>query len=104
MVEMSNVQLFTDRITVDPVKGITKQPKFDRLRPVLRTIIPSDRLPSQSESLLGAIKRNLNAPELVNKMLSPRRLAEVMVKNFINSAIPEENRAMFDSFRITRLN
>lgn len=81
MVEMSDVQLFMDRITVDPVKGIMKQSKFDRLGLVLRTMIPSDRLPSQSESLLGAIKRNLNAPELVNKMLSPRRLVEIMVKS-----------------------
>lgn len=99
MVEMSDIQLFTDRITVDPAKDIMKQQKFDRLRPVLKTMIPSDRLPSQSESLLGAIKRNLNAPELVNKMLSPRKLAEIMVKNFVNSAIPEANRAMFESFK-----
>lgn len=63
MAEMSDIQLFTGSITVDPVKGVIKQSKFDRLRPVLRTMIPPDRLPSQSESLLGAIKWNLNAPE-----------------------------------------
>lgn len=56
-------------------------------------------MPSQSKSLLGAIKKNLDVPELVNENLSPRRLAEVMVKSFINSAIPEENRTMFESFQ-----
>lgn len=98
MVEMEDIDLFAESLVVDPTRGIVKEKKFGNLRPLLRTMMPADRKASQRESLLGAVKRNLNAPVLINEKLSPRAMAEFIVENFVNSVVPDESRAMFDSF------
>lgn len=69
MMEMSDLTLFIDRM-VDPTRGVMKLSKYGKLRPRLKTMMPVNRLPSQKKSILGAMKRNLNAPKLSNNNLS----------------------------------
>lgn len=98
MMELSDTNLVLEKIKLDPSKGIIKISKFGKLRPRLRTMISSNRLPSLKESLLGAVKRNLNAPMLVNDNMSPKVMAEFLVKNFVKSAIDEECMDIFESY------
>lgn len=61
-------------------------------------MISNNRNSSLKESLLGAMKRNLNAPMLVNEGLSPRVIADMLVKNFVKSAIDEREMSVFESY------
>lgn len=91
MMEMSDTHIFLDKITIDPSRGYMKFSKFGKLRPRLRTMISNNRVASLKESVLGAVKRNLNAPMLMNERYSEKELANLLVKNFIKSAVDERN-------------
>nr|QNJ34552.1 ORF2 [Bemisia tabaci virga-like virus 1] len=100
LIEFSDLIVNVDReISLNPADGVPKRSRFDKLEPVLRTLVPSRRTNSLKESLLGAMKRNLNAPVLINEELSETKLAHYMVDNFINSAIPEDKMSLFESYK-----
>uniref|UniRef100_A0ABD2XLJ3 RNA-dependent RNA polymerase alsuviricetes domain-containing protein n=1 Tax=Trichogramma kaykai TaxID=54128 RepID=A0ABD2XLJ3_9HYME len=99
IVEYSDIHVLLDKITIGRSKGTYKAPRFDKLAPLLNTAMGSKRVPSQKESILGAMKRNLNAPCFANKDLSPQVLGENLAKNFLRSAIPPHKRALFEVYR-----
>lgn len=85
-----------DSISVNPSLGIMRKSGFGKLRPRLRTFMFPTKRPSFKESLLGAVKRNLNAPKLANDALDPDCIGRALFTNFIRSAIPAENLALLD--------
>nr|UDL14011.1 MAG: RNA dependent RNA polymerase [Xiangshan martelli-like virus 3] len=99
VMEVSDTHVFADGLTVDPSKGFVKRQKYGKLRPVLRTMISNNRLASQKESILGAVKRNLNAPNLVNPDIEPDQLAKKLFKNFVKSVVKENAMDVFDNFK-----
>ncbi|CAB0038211.1 unnamed protein product [Trichogramma brassicae] len=99
VVEYSDIHVLLDKITIDRSKGTYKLPIYDKLAPLLNTAMGAKRIPSQKESILGAMKRNLNAPCFANKDLSPQVLGENLAKNFLRSAIPPHKRALFEAYR-----
>ncbi|MFZ6775146.1 hypothetical protein ACO0LB_20850, partial [Undibacterium sp. SXout7W] len=82
-------------ITVDPLLGLPVDRKYGKLRPLLRTNMRAEKQPSQKESILGAIKRNLNAPLLRNAALSEEAIGELLFKNFERSAIDETKATIY---------
>lgn len=95
--EIEDTYLAVEAITIDPGKGIMRSSRFGKLRPVLRTFMFPVKRPSQKESLLGAVKRNLNAPRLANDDLDADCIGTALFKNFILSAIPSHNMAVLDA-------
>lgn len=87
LMEASDTYLFCSEVTIHPLKGLYQLPKFGKLRPRMRTIMQAKKIPSQKESMLGAIKRNLNAPDLVNPNLIAEELGDRLFENFIRSGI-----------------
>lgn len=98
MMEMEDTYLVSTPITVDPLLGLPADRKYGKLRPLLRTNMRAEKQPSQKESLLGAIKRNLNAPLLRNAALSEEAIGELLFKNFERSAIDETKVAIYESY------
>lgn len=74
----------------------SKPQKFDKLRPVLRTIIYQSRESNQNETLLAMIKRNLNVPELSGP-IDKEVQGEQLIEAFVNSCIPPQNRKTLSS-------
>lgn len=89
MVEMSDLLLNVDHLDVNVGAGAPKVRKFDKLKPVLRTVVSAKRVPSQRESVLGMIKRNLNVPVLLNDM-DGSVLGMYLFKNFIRSVVRDD--------------
>ena len=97
-VEGSDLVLGVDHITVEPGRSFMREKKYDTLRPRLATMMPSRRVNSQREGLLGAIKRNLNAPVLADTRTTAQFIGECTAKNFIKSVVDPTKVWMMDSF------
>lgn len=97
--ESSDTHLFLDSVALVPGKGVMQDSAFGKLRPVLRTIMQQKKNPSQKESLLGAVKRNLNAPKLANAALSPAAIGKALFDNFVKSAIDPAKQHVAEAFR-----
>nr|QHA33738.1 polyprotein [Atrato Virga-like virus 2] len=98
MVESEDTYLRSTEITVKPGHGLYREPPHGTLRPRLRTIMQRKKIPSQKESILGAIKRNLNAPELTNPALSPKEIGYMLFENFQLSGIDPSKLHVYNSF------
>nr|QHA33734.1 polyprotein [Atrato Virga-like virus 1] len=99
MMEGEDTYLRCTNISVYPHKGIYKAPTYGTLRPRLRTIMQKRKVRSQKESLLGAIKRNLNAPELANPSLCPEEIGRALFVNFERSGIDPLKRHIYQAYR-----
>lgn len=66
-------------------------PQYDKIQPVLRTIIPHHRPHTQMETLLAMVKRNLNIPE-IQGIVDQEMLSDMMVESFINTFIDKTTR------------
>nr|WPV62267.1 MAG: RNA-dependent RNA polymerase [Wufeng shrew martellivirus 1] len=97
-VEMSDLVLNIDRIRLNASDGNFRRRRYDRLRPAIHTLSAASRVPSQRESVLGAMKRNLNAPVLTAGRIDPVVLGRKLFDNFVLSAIREDARACFEEF------
>lgn len=98
IVEHSNICLSLDSVTVVPTDGVYMRKKYDRMRPKLRTLMGAPRVASQRESVLGALKRNLNAPKLTSDSIDPVYLGKKLFRNFVRSVVPDENMSAFEGF------
>lgn len=98
MMEMEDTYLVSTPITIDPLLGLPADRKYGKLRPLLRTNMRAEKQPSQKESILGAIKRNLNAPLLRNAALSEEAIGDLLFKNFERSAIDETKTTIYESY------
>nr|QHA33746.1 polyprotein [Atrato Virga-like virus 4] len=99
LMEYEDTQMFSTDLEVMPLKGIYQTPKFGKLRPRLRTIMQPRKVPSQKESLLGAMKRNLNAPQVANQNLSPEAIGERLFLNFVRSGIDPRKAHIVDMYQ-----
>lgn len=99
MMEMEDTYMVSTPVTIDPLSGLVVERKFGKLRPLLRTNMRAEKQPSQKESLLGAIKRNLNAPVLRNPTMSEEAIGDSLFLNFERSAIDETKMALYESYR-----
>lgn len=97
LVESSDLELMIDHIRVNPVCAelFPKKSRFEPMIPVLKTLQPQQREPSQRESILAYMKRNGNAPRLCAD-LPPQEMGLTMFRNFVGSAIDPEK---FDEYR-----
>lgn len=98
MMELEDTSVASTPIVVDPMMGIPYDRKFGKLRPLLRTNMRAEKQPSQKESILGAVKRNLNAPVLRNIMLSEEAIGELLYKNFERSAIDPVKQHIYETY------
>lgn len=101
VVEGSDLDLYVDgRVRLDAGKMIdSKKSKWSKLKPVLRTLMPANRVPSQKESLLALIKRNLNVPNVKDPRLARTGVAKNLFDNFVASAFDEKKLYMVRSFQ-----
>nr|QHA33742.1 polyprotein [Atrato Virga-like virus 3] len=99
LMEMEDTTLFSTDVEIIPIKGVYQPPKFGKLRPRIRTIMQARKVPSQKESVLGAIKRNLNSPQLANQNLSPEALGERLFLNFTRSGIDQSKLHLIDMYQ-----
>lgn len=98
MLEYQQVDVTLDKISVTTCKGTLRPRRFDKLTPTLRTSMSAYRFPSMIETVCGLMKRNLNAPCLLNDM-SPKQLGKYLFVNFERSCIDDELLSMYDSFQ-----
>ncbi|XP_063232201.1 uncharacterized protein LOC134536419 [Bacillus rossius redtenbacheri] len=94
MVEMSDLELSIDKISLTVAKCASVRRDKTTLKPVLRTMMPARRDRSQTESVLS-IKRNTNAPVLTNEM-DPEFICALLFDNFVESFVID--RALFEAF------
>lgn len=72
------------------------------LQPTLRTSMPYNRAQTQVETLLGLIKRNMNAPELQG-IVCQERLAQTMFKKYMLSFISFDGFQLVEKFLRSKL-
>nr|WPR17629.1 MAG: polyprotein [Mite martelli-like virus] len=99
IIERSNLILAASKITLDLTKKtIPRQRKYEKLRPILRTLMPPPREESQTQSILGLLKRNDNVPHL-NNNLSQKRLGELLFENFKRSFLNKNNESLHEQYK-----
>lgn len=94
----SELDLELDGIYITESKRPPKLSRFDKLRPVLQTLMPISRRPSQIESIIALNKRNMAVPEL-DGLVDPHALGERLITQFVGSYIDETNMWMFNEYK-----
>jgi len=91
IIENSDLMLNVDKVRLNPVCAelYEKKKKFLSLVPVIKTMQPALRNPTQRESLIAFIKRNGNAPLLCSEK-PPKEMGRLIFENFVRSAIDQE--------------
>uniref|UniRef100_A0AB38ZKF6 Polyprotein n=1 Tax=Suncus murinus ribovirus 2 TaxID=3139576 RepID=A0AB38ZKF6_9VIRU len=87
--EMADMDLSVENVKLTLAKIRPMKPRKPHLHPVLRTSICENRQPTQIDSLLGLIKRNLTVPDL-DGIVDESCIANVMIKRFMNTYIDME--------------
>ncbi|CAH2216941.1 jg100, partial [Pararge aegeria aegeria] len=94
----NDLDMELEGISIIESKKPPKISKFDKLRPVLKTMMPSARRPSQTESILALNKRNMAVPEL-DGLVDPHALGERLVSQFVNSYVDKENLWLLEEYK-----
>lgn len=91
--EMDNINMLRndldielDVIVITEAKRPNKLSRFDKLTPVLRTMMPSSRRPSQVESLIALNKRNMAVPEL-DGLVDQQALGERLLTQYVDACV-----------------
>lgn len=97
-IHTGDYSVMIDSVSMDLSKHGYAEPKFDHLRPALRTSCPPVKPPTQLELLRGLAMRNSNVPKIAG-LRNEREVVDCMRESFIKKCIDPEKRTLFYEFR-----
>lgn len=100
IIHWGNFELTLDSAVIDLSKHAYPEPKYDCIRPVLRTSMPPVKPMSQLEMLRGFAGRNSNVPK-VSGLRSIPDIIKDMTSSFCERCIDPNKRSLFFEYRMT---
>lgn len=92
------LSLILENMVVDVSRTRYSVPVYDKVRPVLRTLMHHHRPNMQIETLLAMVKRNLNIPGIQGNV-DQEVLADMMIESFLKTYIDKDKTYMLKQFQ-----
>ena len=97
-INTQDFMITVDSVEIDPTRGTHVEPKYDPIRPVLRTACPPAKPVTLPEMLRGFAGRNSNVPK-VSDLRSVNELIKEMTSKFIETCIDPSKKALFYEYQ-----
>nr|QPN36937.1 RNA-dependent RNA polymerase [Ohio negev-like virus 2] len=78
----SDATIVMEDVTMTRIRGVYHSPKYNCMRPVIRSTCPPVRMYTARESILAIAKRNKNVPELAT-LNDPIRTGKCLLNSFV---------------------